>query len=213
MIRRKNKHKFRKFLCFVIVNLVFISNLYSADTLKSGSPEGTRPFTVYIDCGRCYKSYIRTEMTYVNYVRDRKDADVHILVTDSRTGSGGREYTLAFMGQRGYAGMSDTLRYYSEQTDTEDIIREGLLNTMKLGLTRYLSKTALAENIKITFKGSDTAAKAEDPWDHWVFKIYLNGSVNGEESKRARNMHSHVSINRITEELKLRLGCAYYGLF
>ena len=54
------------------------------DQLKEKAPK------VYIDCLECDLDYIRTEITFVNYVRDRKEADVHILITTQDTGSGGR---------------------------------------------------------------------------------------------------------------------------
>src|SRR5207253_3154546 len=49
---------------------------------------------VFLDCQFCDFDYIRTEITFVNYVRDRKEAQVHILITTQPTGSGGDEYTL-----------------------------------------------------------------------------------------------------------------------
>lgn len=40
---------------------------------------------VFIDCEDCDLDYIRTEITFVNYVRDRKEAQVHVLITTLRT--------------------------------------------------------------------------------------------------------------------------------
>src|SRR4030042_451783 len=71
---------------------------------------------VYIDCGSCDLEYIKTEITFVNYVRDRKEADVHVLVTTQATGSGGREYTLSFLGQNGFSDVKDIQKYYSAKT-------------------------------------------------------------------------------------------------
>ena len=34
---------------------------------------------MFLDCPFCDEQYIRTEITFVNYVRDRTDADVHVL--------------------------------------------------------------------------------------------------------------------------------------
>ncbi|HMA55027.1 MAG TPA: hypothetical protein VKT17_11215, partial [Acidobacteriota bacterium] len=64
------------------------------DELRSVAPN------VFLDCDRrtCDFEYIKTEITFVNYVLDRQTADVHIIVTRQQTGSGGNEYTLAFMG-------------------------------------------------------------------------------------------------------------------
>ena len=63
------------------------------DALKKQAPK------VFIDCRRCDIDFIRTEITFVNYVWDRREADIHVLVTTQSTGSGGTEYTMAFIGQ------------------------------------------------------------------------------------------------------------------
>jgi len=64
------------------------------EDLRSTAPN------VFLDCSRrlCDMDYIRTEITFVNYMRDRENADVHVLITRRTTGSGGYEYTLNFMG-------------------------------------------------------------------------------------------------------------------
>ena len=46
---------------------------------------------VYVDCGYCDMNFIRQNISYVNYVRDRKVADVQVLYVSQRTGSGGNE--------------------------------------------------------------------------------------------------------------------------
>ena len=96
---------------------------------------------VYIDCGSCDLEYIKTEITFVNYVRDRKEADVHVLITTLATGSGGREYSLNFLGQNGYTDIADVQKYYSEKNDTADEVRQGLVKALKLGLMSYVVRT------------------------------------------------------------------------
>ncbi|MEA3461347.1 MAG: hypothetical protein U9R49_05670 [Bacteroidota bacterium] len=60
---------------------------------------------IFIDCARCDMNYIRDEIPYVNYVRDVKEAQLYILETRERTGSGGNKYTYTFVGQEEYAGI------------------------------------------------------------------------------------------------------------
>src|SRR3954466_1797801 len=62
---------------------------------QEANPEALR---VFLDCAVCDFDYLRTEMTYVNYVRDRKDAEVHVLVTTEPTGGGGTAHTRHFCG-------------------------------------------------------------------------------------------------------------------
>jgi len=53
----------------------------NVDELKEAAPK------VFLDCRGCDRDYFREEITYINYVRDRKDADIHVLVKDQSTGS------------------------------------------------------------------------------------------------------------------------------
>ena len=54
---------------------------------QTDAPEALR---VFLDCNRCDSDYLRTEITFVNYVRDRRDAQVHVLVATESSGGGGR---------------------------------------------------------------------------------------------------------------------------
>src|SRR5215208_1123271 len=70
-----------------------------------------RAFSAFLDCSDfyCEPDYYRTEIAFVDHVRERTAADVHILITRERTGGGGNSFTLAFYGQRRFAGIADTL--------------------------------------------------------------------------------------------------------
>ena len=56
-------------------------------------------------------NYLKERITFINYVRDRKVADLEVISTSDNTGSGGREYTMFLEGQGKYTGMIDTLKY------------------------------------------------------------------------------------------------------
>jgi len=110
---------------------IYITNIYSEN--KQVSIEGLKEKApkVFIDCRRYDMDYIRTEITYVNYVRDRKEADVHVIVTEQRTGSGGQEYTFAFIGLKKITGLDNTLIYASGPNDTRDEIRRAQVEVLK----------------------------------------------------------------------------------
>ena len=72
----------------------------------------------------------------MDYVRDRQDATLHVLVTNQSTGGGGLAYMVHFIGLRGLAGIGDTLSYVSPNSATYDDKRRGLVSTIKLGLVR-----------------------------------------------------------------------------
>jgi len=173
------------------------------EELKKTAPK------VFIDCGICDIDHIRTEITFVNYVRDRKEADVHVLVTSMRTGAGGREYTLAFIGQNRFGGVDDTHKYFTETTDTEDEIREGMAKSLKVGLMSFVAKTPIASRIRISYQDVAQEAAVKDKWNSWVFSISGNGRLSGEESYKSKSISGSFNASRVTPNLKISL--SLYG--
>ena len=169
------------------------------------------PVAVFLDCSFfCDQDFVRTEISYVSWVRDRTASDVHILVTQQTTGGGGTEYTVAFMGQRASAGKTDTLRFVTRQSATSDEIRRSMTRTLKLGLVRFVANTAIAERLGVTLMPatSTTAtptAKPSDPWNLWVFSVGVSGNVNGERSSEFNSAGGNLSARRTTERWKINL--------
>lgn len=167
------------------------------------------PPDVYIDCESwlCDFDYFRTEIPFVDYVRDRQDAEVHVLVTTQSTGAGGTAFTLSFIGQGGFVGVDDELGYTSAPTATEDEVRAGLARAIQAGLVRYLARTPMLDRLGIVYTASEGAstapAQAEaDPWNHWVFTTSVSGFGNGESTYRHLRLFGSASANRTTEAWK-----------
>ncbi|OGD18886.1 MAG: hypothetical protein A2W03_16810 [Candidatus Aminicenantes bacterium RBG_16_63_16] len=161
---------------------------------------------VFLDCDSCDVEYVKTEITFVNYVRDRLEAQVHILITTQSTGGGGREYTLNFMGQNDLKGTNDIQKYFSSTTDTSDDVRRGLVKALKMGLMSYVAKTSIARRITVDYLPPDKAGPGRDRWNFWVFSLTGSGRFSGEESYKDRNADFSFSANRVTTKSKVRLG-------
>lgn len=186
-----------------------------ADTAQRQSAEALR---VFLDCRSrfCDFDHFRREIAFVNYMRDRTDAQVHILVTTRRTGAGGQEFTFAFIGAQDFAGVDDSLQYFSSQTDTDDEVRSGLTQVLKMGLVRYAARTPLGERLGITFVSPDTTELApqvqDDPWNYWIFRIRIGAFLNGEARQRFVSANGSISANRTTEDWKITLEAfGFYG--
>ena len=197
----------RFLLCYLLLAgvLFCLSHVYSQngkelEDLKKDAPR------VFMDCRRCDRDYIRTEITFVNFVRDRQESDIHLLVTDQSTGSGGQEYTMAFLGRNQFAGMDQTVTYVSNQTDTRDEIRKGMVEAMKRGLFPFLLKTPLCEYISVNFRQRFEPTAVQDKWNFWVFSISLDGRISGESTRSSKSIDVNFSANRVTPEWKIRLG-------
>lgn len=177
---------------------------FNLEELKKQAPK------IYLDCPFCDLDYIRTEITFVNYVRDRKEAQIYILVTTQRTGGGGREYTLTFIGEKEFAGLNHVQKYFSSQTDTEDEIRQGLVQTIKIGLMPYMVRTPLRYYFEINYFPEVKVQEIRDKWNYWVFNLRARGYFQGESNYHNESTSFNFSANRVTLAHKIKLSL-YWG--
>lgn len=188
--------------------LAFIAAPALAQRDTSSYQSAPTRLRVYLDCNVCDFDFLRTEITFVDYVRERQDAQVHILVTGQETGGGGTEYTLTFIGQREMAALGDTLRYVAPPATTPDDLRNGLARILKIGLLRYQSHIGDLSRFDVSYKepSKSTAPTAQhDPWNYWVFRTSANGYASGEKANNFVSLNGSQSANRVTEKWKTNL--------
>jgi hypothetical protein len=181
--------------------------------------EVTERLRVYLDCQThgCDFDHFRREIAFADWVRDREDAQVHVLITSERTGGGGRAFTMAFIGLGGFSERDDSLTYTSQETDTDPEVRDGLTQSLALGLVPYAARSGSRRQIGVQYTAADTAAElpalvVDDPWDYWVFRVRAGGFLQGESQQRFTNLDGGVSASRVTEALKLEFGGhGFYG--
>ena len=198
-----------KRILFLLILLVNICPAFSegidtkADSLRKDA------IPVYMEAS----DYIRKEIPFINYVRDIRDAAVYILSTKQRTGSGGYEHTYFLVGQNQNAGMRDTISFVSAPDETFDETRKKEVNTLKMGLMRYIANTPLAEYIRINFSEQLSETVSTDPWDSWVFRLGVNGWLDGQQTYKTNNIYGNVYANRTTADWKINLRARYnYGI-
>ena len=195
----------RAFPLLALLLLQSVSSLYaqpvpdSLDRLRARAPK------VFIDCESCDQNFIRTEILFVNYVRDPDQADVHFLMTSQKTGSGGAEYTLTLIGRNTFAGMNDTLTYAAAQLETDAVTRGGIARVLAGGLLRYALRTPLADRLSVKYDIPAAPAEVIDRWDYWVFKVSMQSLLNGEEQTKSAFLIGTFSANRITPDWKINL--------
>ena len=188
-------------IVFVVVCLsgTFLS-AQESDT--SFEPDDT--VRVFLDLSRQYQEYIKLEVPFVDYVRDRKLAHVHVMMTNRETGSGGMERTVTFTGLQHFTSMNDTLMYSSRQMDSEETVRRGIARVIKMGLMRYVGRYPVADDITIAYRRNGREPeRIVDRWDYWVFNIDTDTRVDGEESERSMRLRGSFSADRVTPDWKL----------
>lgn len=184
-------------------------------TTAKAQEESTAPPKLFLNCQtNCYYEYALNELSFFDFVRDRYVADIEILIQSQGTGSGGRAYTLTFVGQKKFAGIGDTLHFMTRPTDTDDMIRKQYVKVLKQGLVRYILETDLLEHVTVNYskrKPQEKQQHEKDPWNYWVFNLGGNAAANGESNRTYVGMNGNFRINRVTAQSKFNFN-SYYNL-
>ncbi len=165
---------------------------------------------VYLDCNFCDQNHIRSEINFVNYVRDPGLADIHIFVTRVPTSGGSMAYELSFIGLRTFQEISFELNYLADRNNTPSETRDEINSIIRSALLPYMSQTTLSNRFNFIYDDVETDRdndldEISDPWDYWIFEAYLGSVSLGLESNRT-NFDSRWGLfaDRVTEEWKLR---------
>ena len=190
--------------------------LAADNPLGAAAPQATQPsagpLKVFLDCGNCFPDFLRTEVTFVDYVRDRNEADVHVIVTSFETGGAGREYTAAFTGLRAFQGVTHLLKTITTTSDPEDVIRRQLATMLRVGLLHFMTREGVSQHLAVDVELGDDrlgSAPTADRWNKWVFSLRGNVSLEGEESSRERRFGGSASADRVTPDWKLTIGADF----
>lgn len=179
---------------------------------QSASANGIR---VYLDCQNrrhCDRDHFRQELDYVDWVRDRTAANVHLIFTSSGAGSG-RYYQLDFVGREGLEGLDDQLSYTASGRDVESEIIDGLTHALHIGLVRFMVEAGMGSDLDIRFVGAANEggeagerpdrSEVDDPWNFWTFRFGLSGSLDMEERRDRRTLRPSLRADRTTERWKI----------
>ena len=125
------------------LNLVLFFTIFLIENSAAFEIETTR---VFMDCNYCDENFIRNEIEFVDWVRDRKDANVHVLITRQRLGNGGRAFQIAFLAND--STNNDTLRAELEPNVSTHEQRSALIHMIKVGLVPFVAKTRQVFDLK-----------------------------------------------------------------
>jgi len=198
-------------VCLAFFGVTAGDDAFAQDAAAPAAP-AAGSVRIFIDCNNvpCDTDFFRTELSFVEHVRDRQTADIHLLMTGQSTGSGGREITFSFFGQGRFMGRDQVLKETFVVAASEDDVRRGMVRMMSLGLVNYVLGLPGAERLRVTVQPppSTTAPaglQSRDPWNRWSFRVNLNGNANGESSSKSFYINTNVSANRVTDQSKINL--------
>ena len=189
----------------ILLTVIFLLGILIGTTTAAENGTDEIAPKLFISGSDYDSDYIRKEITFVNYVIDRKDADIHVLITRQSTGSGGREYTLLFIGQNHFEARDDTLTYTTLKEDTWDDVRNKMVKSLKIGLMQYIAQTPISDDISIHYSDAGEAMIKRDNWNNWVFSLRLSGSLSGQKYSSDASIDGSLSARRVTEDWKIIL--------
>ena len=166
----------------------------------------------FLDCDDCDFTFVRQELPFVSFVRDPKLAQVHILSSFSRTGSGGRRYVLNFIGMNEMEGNHFEYTYFAEQSDSEDDIRRGLLQLLKAGIVQYYSVAGILSSVELELspgENSLVATELKDRWNLWIFNLEGGTRFEKEANQNEFSLNTEFEVEKVTEAWKTRFEVEY----
>ena len=198
-----------RFLFFNILFLLISDFGYSKDKPLNDNTDSK--IKIYLDCDDCNSTFFRKNMQVVDFVRDSKLADVHVFVTEQKTGSNSTEYGLNFIGIEKYSDLQYKLKAISPQDEADILKWERLLKIVDIGLLPYISRTPEIDGVKIKhdFDAARPLKKTYDPWNYWVFRLELGSDFEGEKSQKEYSLNNSIRADRVTDILKFRSEASY----
>lgn len=196
---------FKRFL--VVLFLFFFCSLLIGQN-SYGKPK------VYFDCQtNCHLFFVKQDVEFIEYVRDRQVADIFIMVTAQGASAGAREIQMLFTDLANDGTLNDTIKYYRPANVSDLEERNLFIKNLKQGLLPYLMNTSIMEHISYSVEdlssSEDSLIAEGDPWNFWSFDVGVNLYLNGEDSFTEQGYFGRVSASRITEKHKIFLTTFY----
>ncbi len=155
-----------------------------------------------------FNQYIREALPVINYVRDRKVSQVHVKINRQRSGAGGENYVISFIGRQRFEGMNNEITFWVPASNAEDDTRRGLFERLKLGLAPYLANTDLNGLISVNINDSIMSLDRkpiDDPWRNWVFELYGGANYYRESTQTKFSSRWGFYADKVSDEWKIRL--------
>ena len=200
-----------RFALALSVAVLLLFGLGRAPLPAQQAASDARP-DIFFDCegDHCEPDYFRTEIPWVNWVRQPQDADLHLIMTSEETGGGGRVYRIDLLGTAD-SGYEDQLLHTAQSTDTDRETLDGIAHTIGVGLLRFASESGFGQLVEFVETGGPEADPAErvvsgtevdDPWNFWVFSLRGAPRITGEKTRSVRRLNLNANASRVTPDWK-----------
>jgi hypothetical protein len=135
-------------------------------------------------------------------------------MTSLRTGTGGLEYRLDFLGHGALDGYDDSHLFQTLSTDTDREQLDQVSHMLGIGLALF-ANTAGYRGL-VTLEGPDPESvgqgerlvsrdEVNDPWNLWSFRVSGSANLDGESTRETTRVTGSFSATRVTPTWKINL--------
>ncbi len=182
---------------FLLTSCLFI---FTARSQEISNPK------VFLDCRtNCDRNYLQQELHFVDFMRDRQDAEIFIQVISLNAADGGRQYTLFAIGKLMDTQRLDTIVYHVAPNVSANVPRREMLSAIKQSLLPYLLIGGYVDQIEYTIRQGEakgSVSRPIDPWNAWTFSAGANGAIQDQSLSRTIKIDLRATANRTTEDHK-----------
>jgi len=164
---------------------------------------------VYLDCSwRCDADFLQREMPYIDFYKDPKVANLHVIVNGERSSNGGEVVAFRFIGVNEFEGVDNTLTVPILPNTSDDSERKQYLEVLNKGVYAYIIRTKSHDVVSLAYSETEAEKKEieKDKWNNWVFRTSISGYSNGEEGYSYTSYNGRLTANRITSKSKFTSG-------
>ena len=193
----------KKISLFTLLLLGTFSTMFSQenDTISKKSY-----LRVFLDGASDSENYIKVKLWYIDYVRDLKQSQVHIIINSQPTASGGSQYSVRFIGHEKFENKNDTLQYVAKVESSNRENRDELTNVITMGLMPYLASNGQQKYMAFDYTDKTKLVEQSiDKYKNWVYTASLNTFLSGDKVSEILSGDGSFSAARITNKWKTRL--------
>lgn len=186
----------------LLATLLAVSgSLFGQVTDKPAADAGEGRPRVWIEGGGLNGSVLQADIPFVLFVADRAQAQVLIAIDSDK---------VLFTGLGSFETCGTSYDLKTEPGEPPDQFRARLVQTLRLGLLRFASKSPAAGLLSVRLLDTVKPTSVADPWRFWVFSLSGNTMLNGEKSFSSGMWFGNLSAGRVTEAWKIRLSAGAF---
>jgi len=197
------------FLLFISINVTFFSlPVRAQETQETFLAD---KLIVYVNSPWCSSEALRKNIELAEVTADPMPANILIEISEE-TKEGSHFFEIKFTGEKEFREKNYRTRLVLPLNSAADLIEQGLIRTIKLGLVPYAARTPSGSRLKIKLAEEVKPTAVVDPWNFWVYSLSANSFLNGQKSFSYNSLYGNFSANRVTPEWKIRLALStnYY---